>query len=270
MVEKLQTFHTDLKALLRTLKKESNPRVAKKHLREEAERLGKGWFSDIEPELRRRSLFSDELLAKYAGGCQRLIKLSSPNHSVTNYKNTIETLVKPMQDDLILPIQTSLNTGAAPTVFQSFVTSLKDPEESDYFQESIDCAKRGFLRAAAVMAWCAAINRIHLKIQAIGFSSFNDASVQMANQQKGRFKRFDQKQIVTSLSELREVSDRTALWIIEGMGLIDSNQHTRLSGCYEMRCHCAHPGQAPITEYNLMSIFSDIQQIVLENPKFEL
>jgi hypothetical protein len=90
----------------------------------------------------------------------------------------------------------------------------------------------------------------------------------MASQQKGRFKRFNQTQSVTSLSELREVFDTVVLWIIEGMALIDSNQHTRLRSCFEMRCHCAHPGEAPITEYNLMSLFSDIQQIVLENPKF--
>jgi hypothetical protein len=30
----------------------------------------------------------------------------------------------------------------------------------------------------------------------------------------------------------------------------------------------AHPGEAPITEFNLISLFSDLQQIVMENPKF--
>jgi hypothetical protein len=68
----------------------------------------------------------------------------------------------------------------------------------------------------------------------------------------------------------REFTVGSRLWVTEGMGLIDSNQHTRLRSCFEMRCHCAHPGEAPITEYNLMSMFSDIQQIVLENPKFAL
>lgn len=266
----LQTFQDDLKTLRRALKKESNPRVAKKQLREEAERLGRGWFKDIEPELRRRAAFPEELLKKYAGGCERLIKLSAPNNQATSYLETIDALVKPMRGELILPIQASPASGAAPTVFQSFVATLKDPEESAYFQESIDCAKHGFLRAAAVMAWCAAIDRVHRKIEGLGFSSFNVTSAQMASQQKGRFKRFSQTQSVTSLSELREVFDTTVLWVIEGMGLIDSNQHTRLRSCFEMRCHCAHPGEAPITEYNLMSLFSDIQQIVLENPKFEL
>lgn len=266
----LQKFRDDLKALRRTLRRESNPRVAKRQLREEAERLGRDWFRDIEPELRRRAAFTDDLLKKYSGGCERLIKLSAPNNLVTSYLEAVDGLVKPMRGELILPLQASVSSGSAPTVFQSFVASLKDPEESAYFQESIDCARHGLLRAAAVMAWCAAIDRIHRKIEGLGFSSFNVASAQMASQQKGRFKRFNQTQSVTSLSELREVFDSTVLWVIEGMGLIDSNQHTRLRGCFEMRCHCAHPGDAPITEYNLMSLFSDIQQIILENPRFEL
>jgi hypothetical protein len=37
-----------------------------------------------------------------------------------------------------------------------------------------------------------------------------------------------------------------------------------------MRCHGAHPGNAPITPYNLMSFFSDLDQIVFMNPTFKL
>ncbi len=264
----LQTLQEDLKVFRRALRAETNPRVAKKSLRQEAERLGRQWFNTIEPELQRRRVFSVELLKKYSSGFERLIKLSAPNNLSTSYLETVEALAKPIRTELILPLQVNSAVTPPPTVFESFVASLKDPEESAYFQEAIDCAKHGFLRAAAVMAWCAAIDRIHQKIEKVGFSSFNVTSAQMASQQKGRFKRFNQTQSVTSLSELREVFDTLVLWIIEGMGLIDSNQHTRLRSCFEMRCHCAHPGEAPITEYNLMSLFSDIQQIVLENPKF--
>jgi hypothetical protein len=92
----------------------------------------------------------------------------------------------------------------------------------------------------------------------------------MASQQKGRFKKFNSVQNVTSLSEIREVFDSVVLWIIEGMGLVDSNQHTRLRSYFDMRCHCAHPGEAPITPYNLMSFFSDLNEIVFNNPKFAL
>jgi hypothetical protein len=71
------------------------------------------------------------------------------------------------------------------------------------------------------------------------------------------------------LSELREVFDNDMLWVIEGMTLIDSNQHTRLRSCFDMRNQSAHPGEASITEYNLASVFSDIDQIVLSNTKFK-
>ena len=54
------------------------------------------------------------------------------------------------------------------------------------------------------------------------------------------------------------------------MELIDSNQHARLFSCFELRNHSAHPGEAPITEYNLASFFSDLNQIIFKNAKFKL
>ncbi len=170
---------------------------------------------------------------------------------------TLDALIKPMRGELIVPLQAGA-TRRAPSAFEAFVASLSDPGESAYFQEALICARAGFLRAATVMGWCAAIDRIHRKIEQIGFTRFNVTSAQMASQQKGRFKRFNQTQSVTTLSDLREVFDTTVLWVLEGMTLIDANQHMRLRSCFEMRCQCAHPGDAPITEYNLMSFFSDI------------
>ena len=156
------------------------------------------------------------------------------------------------------------------SAFATFVAGLSDVDESTYFKEALDCADSGFLRAAAVMGWSAAIDRIHRKVEQLGFAAFNTVSAQMAAQTKGRFKHFNQKQSVASLSELRETFDTVVLWIIEGMNLIDVNQHMRLRSCFEMRCQCAHPGEAPVTEYNLMSFFSDIQKIIFENPAFQI
>jgi hypothetical protein len=92
----------------------------------------------------------------------------------------------------------------------------------------------------------------------------------MASQNQGRFKRFNSPQNINSISELREVFDTVILWIIEGMLLIDSNQHTRLKGCFDLRCQCAHPGDAPVTEFNLLSYFSDLNEIILRNQKFQI
>ena len=66
------------------------------------------------------------------------------------------------------------------------------------------------------------------------------------------------------------VFDSDILAILEGMEMIDVNQRTRLASCFEMRCHSGHPGEAPITKYNVLSCFSDVVEIVFTNPKFLL
>ena len=176
----------------------------------------------------------------------------------------------PFRSELILTVQRGPSCSASLGLLHNILGTLPNPEENDYLKEAVSCAQRGFFRAGVILGWCATIDRIHCRIEQLGFTQFNVTSVQMAGQQKGRFKRFSSPQNVNSLSELREVFDTLVLWIIEGMGMIDSNQHTRLLSCFDMRCQSAHPGEATVTEFNLMSFFSDINQIVFQNPMFGL
>ena len=114
-------------------------------------------------------------------------------------------------------------------------------------------------------------SRMHEKIAAIGFDAFNKASEAIAAKQFGRFKPFNKKFKIESISELRRtVFDTDLLWMLEFIELIDSNQHERLRHCFELRNNSAHPGQAPISGENLYSFYSDITKIVLKNPKFEV
>ena len=146
--------------------------------------------------------------------------------------------------------------------------NLSDSAQTEYLQEATACARHGYSRAAIVLGWCAAIDHIHRGIERKGFASFNVTSSKMASEKRGRFRKFNQVQNVGSLGELREVFDTIVLWILEGMQLIDGNEHTRLHGCFDLRCQCAHPGNAPVTDYNLLSFFSDITEIVFRNPNF--
>jgi hypothetical protein len=271
MLQKLKKLHEDLKALKRDIQKETASQVAKKDLRTRAESLGASWFSDFAPSLGVGVTVQSEVLEKYSAGFRRLIKLSAPNNPKKNYVAVLNTLTKKFRDELILPQQHSSQSGSASlAVLTQVLGKLPNQDENDYLEEAVKCAKHGFLRAAVVLGWCACIDRIHRKIDLVGFPAFNVMSSQMASQQQGRFKKFNSVQNISSLSELRAVFDNVILWIVEGMGLVDSNQHTRLTSCFEMRCQCAHPGEAPITEFNLMSFFSDINEIVLDNPKFAL
>jgi hypothetical protein len=270
MVEKLKEFLEELRALRKGIKAETVNRIAKKGLRTRAEQLGSRWFSELSMPLSQEMGIPRDILDKYTDACGRLIALSAPNNLKTSYVDVLDSLIKPFRDELVLTVQKGTPTSGSLALLHNILGELPNPGENDYLKEAISCAQRGFLRASVVLGWCATIDRIHRRVEDVGLSKFNITSVQMAGQQKGRFKRFSSPQNVNSLSELREVFDTIILWIIEGMGMIDSNQHTRLRSCFEMRCQCGHPGQAPITDYNLMSYFSDINEIVFRNSMFQM
>lgn len=266
--EELLDILKDLKDLRRDINLEDVKRIAKINLRERAEKIGSKWHSEIKDQLFATSTLSEDVIEKYDVGFTRLIELSSPNNSKKNYLQTLDVLLRPLQADFIIPAKKGLFDKVTRSDFERFFGSISNEEENEYLAESVACAQSGYYRAAVVLGWCAAIDRLHLKIEDIGFAEFNIISARMASYKKGRFKRFNQVQNINNLSELRMTFDSIILWIIEGMELIDSNQHTRLKSCFDMRSQCAHPGDAPITKYNLLSFFSDIDNIILKNPKF--
>jgi hypothetical protein len=271
VLDGLKSFLEDVKRFRAQVKALSTRTVGSKDLRGAAEELGSRWCNEISPKLGANDGFAADLIGRYNQGFSKLIALSAPSNLKSSYLSTLDLVIKGFRKDLVLPIQQGkVKLSGGSSTFDTFLSKIAPSDEGAYFKEAISCAKHGYLRAATVMAWCTAIDRIHRRIDEIGFAAFNVTSAQMASQTAGRFRRFNQTQNVSSLSELREVFDSTVLWIIEGMALIDSNQHTRLRSCFEMRCHAAHPGEAPTTEYNLLSCFSDIEQIVLANPKFAL
>lgn len=268
MEQLLSQLLEDLKGLRKTLKAEAVARVAKKALRIQANELGSRWHRDVGPKL--RSVVPADVCDRYDSAFTRLIKLSAPNNLRSSYLETLSILIPHFQDELLIPAKQGAFSGPASSAFDSFFASLGSPNESDYLQEAIACARAGYFRAAAVLGWSAAIDRVHRKIEALGFSHFNAMSAQMASQTTGRYKKFSQVQNASNISEIREVFDSVVLWIIEAMGLIDSNQHTRLRSCFDMRCQGAHPGDAPITQFNLLSFFSDLDQIIFRNAKIKV
>jgi hypothetical protein len=268
-VDTLVKLQADLRALARAVKAETASSIARQSIRSDALRLGKSWFSDVRPSIE-GGIIPAETLDRYGKGFERLVKISSPNNLKTSYLDTLEGLVKKFKVEILIPIQTAPPPPPREaSVFDELFASLGEADVDDaYLKEAVDCARAGFIRAAAVMGWCAAVARIHRTVEKIGFQRFNVASASMASQTQGRFKRFNKSQNVTSISELQLVLDTDILWILEGMAVIDSNQHTRLRSCFDLRNHSAHPGEAPVTAYNLLSFFSDIIEIVLKNPKF--
>ena len=176
--------------------------------------------------------------------------------------------MKQYHSDIIVPVQ---KYEAILLKFPNLDTVVSHAVglEIDYLTEAVDCARLGKRRAAIILGWCAAANRLHKYIEKEGFVKLNQASVQMSAIPTGQYKRFNKKFDIQNLSDLRmTVFDNDLLWILEFMGTIDGNQHERLEICFTMRNTCAHPGEAMVTDENLLSFFSDIDTLIFSNPKF--
>jgi hypothetical protein len=267
LLASLKDFQRRLKALRSDVKREKVSQIAKASLRNTAENLGSEWFSSIEPELKLSSL-DPSILQTYSENFHTLVRISAPNNLRSRYLTVLQDIVGKFRSEMILPVQT--NPPTPTSQLQTLLAGTTNLNQSEYLKEAIECSRHKLYRAAAMLGWSAAIDQIHHAIEKIGFPKFNIASSAMASQTKGRFKKFNQVQNVSSLGELREVFDNVILWILEGMQLIDNNQHTRLHSCFDLRSQCSHPGEAPITEYNLLSFFSDINEIVFKNPKLTI
>ena len=270
MHSKLKQFLIEIREFQNNLKTERVSRISKKELKVTAETLASKWFSDIQPEINTTGLVLPDIIRNYNTAFDQLLKLAGSNNLRLSYLKTIGVITKPYRSNLLTPFIKQPHASTSLSMLNKILSAIPDPNENEYIQEAIRCAQRDCPRGAVILGWCAAINRIHQKIESLGFARFTVSSAQMAAQKTGRFKKFNSPQNIGSIGELREVFDNVILWIIEGMGLIDPNQHTRLKSCFDMRCQCAHPGEAPLTEWNLLSFFSDINEIVFKNDNFKI
>lgn len=267
--KELGDFLKKTKAVKTVLGKEGGAQIQKKKLLQQIGEVSKTWFDVLRVKL--NPFCDSDTLEKYDTEFKALTQLSlSPGNRKSSYLAHLNKIVTSFNKEIVLGVYTKPQSqDINHAVLDSLIKDISNPEESEYLKEAIACAKSGYIKASVVLGWCAAIDRIHNKIEAMGFTKFNVTAAQMASATSGRFKKFSGIQSVTSLSELREVFDNQILWVLEGMALIDVNQHTRLKSCFDMRNHSAHPGDAPITPYNLMSFFSDINEIIFKNTKFD-
>jgi hypothetical protein len=263
----------ELEGRLRQLRKavDENPsdRISRMAVRGEAAAIADLWVEKLRSPLEYRFKLPKETIEAYASGFKRLHVLSRPNNHKSSYLAAINSLLKKFKDRLVLPVQQFSEATEQVLDLFNLVRGLSDAAESAYLREAIECAARGYRRASIVMGWCAAVDRIQRKIQSLGLDKFSQASGAMKGQTSGRFKRWNKEFNVSTLNELQEVFDADLIWICEWMGLLDSNQGDRLRDvCFMYRNQSAHPGQAPIEDAHLVAFFTDINAIILTNPKF--
>ncbi len=227
-----------------------------------------GWFDSVKPALVDAG-FSPGTISHYSSKFELMLKQSRSKPSKTYVYNNLTEITQNYSNDIIHQIEIGSFTPSDPLSITPFIDGLESVER-EYLAEAQRCLAAGALRGCVVMGWCAAIARMHAKIEEIGFDKFTKASKQIKAKTTGRYKFIKKEFEIDSLSELQTVFDTDLLWVLEFLELIDSNQHQRLRSCFEMRNHAGHPGQAPTEPANVYSFYSDISKIVLKNEKFML
>lgn len=265
LTNELKEYFERCKSIQRNISILDTMQISNKRLKAEIEKLACDWFNCYSSQLNKLGLGTN-VQTKYDQAFKSILGLVGGNNRKTSYLQKFDLVCSSFRNDIIIFVQTEV----APNPYTELISRVEDKEENEYLSEALNCLESGYLKASVVLGWCAAVDRIHKKIEQIGFNIFNKTSEEMKQQTVGRFKKYNKNQNVNSLSEIRIVFDSDLLLIIEGMGLIDVNQGTRLASCFEMRCHSGHPGNAPITPYNTLSFFSDIIEIILSNPTFKL
>jgi hypothetical protein len=268
ILKKLENFRYALRQLKQSLSDLRTDRVSRVAIRQAADHIATMWVEELRSPLEFKLKLDKDLIQTTAEHMRHLHILSRPNNLKSSYLDIVNSVLKGFDDKFVLPIKQTTFQIEKVLDLAKLLPSLPDTSESTYLQEAVDCASAGHWRAAIVMGWCFAIDRIQKKIQATGFAKFNATSTALKNQTTGKFKRWNKEFNISTLSELQTVFDVDLIIILEGMGLLDGNQAQRLETCFQYRNHSAHPGNAPIEEPHVVTFFTDINTIIFDNPTF--
>jgi len=270
LIASLRKYKAEISTLRREVGNLNTERVSRKGLRDSAERIASRWVEEFRSRLEHKFKIDKAVIEATAAEMKTLNVLSRPNNLKSSYMRCLSKILKNFDDNFILPIQHYTDDAHEVTELQRILATIVDPGESEYLKEAIDCAEAGFLKASIVMGWCAAVDRMQRRVILTGLQSFNDASRKVKAQTSGKYKRWNKEFNVTTIGELQTVFDPDLIVVLEGMELLDGNQSERLETNFQYRNHSAHPGEAPVEPSHLVSFFTDINKILLTNPKFAL
>lgn len=268
VLDQLASFESRLRALKAEVTALDGERIGRQGTRSQAETLANTWVEDLRSPLEHKFGIDQSVIADMSEQMKRLHVLSRPNNRRTSYLDVLNSALKNFKNRFVLPIQQAAFEVESPFDLAKLIDGLTDADESDYLSEAIACANQGHRRAAIVMGWCTAVDRIQRKIQALGLDAFNAASAKVKAQTTGKNKTWNKQFNLASLGDLQAVFDRDLIVVVEALELIDSNQANRLRVDFEYRNQSAHPGLAPIEDAHLVAFFSDICNIVLLSDKF--
>ena len=215
----LEQHYSEILSLHERVKKETTTQVTKAPLQNSTKELCRNWFDNLRPQIEILKVSKDEINV-YSDRFKKLLEYSRKSTRRSSYLTILDILRKNYQKNFIHEIETkNFDVGSGLNILP-YIEGL-ETDEKDYLKEAAKCAQNDCKRASILIGWCATIDKIHRKIEALGFDKFNQATTEMKGKTYGKFKRFNKKYDLNSLSELREVFDTDILWVLDYLQLID-------------------------------------------------
>jgi site-specific recombinase XerD len=140
------------------------------------------------------------------------------------------------------------------TALANIVGELTDSDEREYFLEAISCYRIKAFRAAVVLAWQAAVRRIHLECFSHSLNVLNTA-LQKHDQNAREIK---------SIDDLGVIKETTLLNIARDLGIFDKNVKGILVECLGLRNKCGHPGKYSPGPSKIAAYLEDLITYVMQ------
>jgi hypothetical protein len=136
--------------------------------------------------------------------------------------------------------------------------SYLTPDERDVADEAFRAYEAGCYRAAVVLFWCAAGNRMRDHIENhLTFAAYNGSSAAVYQSQHQLYRRFSRDYPVSGRPELDEVPDAHILAVLLYSQVLVSNAYQILDQVRVTRNLCAHGGHTPIGARRCAASFED-------------
>ena len=144
-------------------------------------------------------------------------------------------------------------------------------QEKSYIAEALSCLENDCYKAATIMIWASGIDRILAFLEkGANLADFNAASSAMATIANAPYKHFVKnfQKNAASVDAIRlSANDRHLLAYVNYKAFITGTQFKKLNKNYEVRCDCAHPTDISISANEVISIFENVQSLILNNAK---
>ena len=154
--------------------------------------------------------------------------------------------------------------------YEKIGTSYSE-EENEYIAEALFCLEKHCFKAATLMIWSSGISRI-LNYIGSNLADFNKATTNMIANPTNVYK-YIAKNFMKGAGSVDDIrlnsNDRHVISFIYFKNFITETQCKKLFSDYSTRCDCAHPTDIKISPNQAISIFENIYDLILNNPKIK-